>query len=53
MPNPREAIFDVLQAKKRRREQEERMRSGKTQQEALEEWNDRNQLARSAASKKG
>lgn len=48
MPNPREAIFDVLQAKKRRRDEEKRVHDGKSQEEALEEWNEKNQTARRA-----
>lgn len=43
MPNPREAIYDVLMAKKQRRELEQK------QQDLYDEWNQENQLARSAA----
>jgi hypothetical protein len=51
MPNPREAIYDVLQSKQRRREEEERI-YGKSKEEAYQEWNEKNQRARSAAALK-
>lgn len=46
MPNPREAIYDVLIAKRRRRK-EERLKL-----QAYVEWNHENQVARSAAALK-
>lgn len=50
MPDPREAVYDVLLAKKRRAEDERRLlRSNQTLAEAYEEWTAKNKTAGSQA----
>lgn len=49
MPNPREAIFDVLKSKQARLDEERRVhRQEVTQEQALENWSEDNKRARRA-----
>jgi len=54
MPDPREAVYDVLLSKKRRAEEEReiaqaRNKNAETLKDLYDEWNDNNRRARSAA----
>lgn len=54
MPDPREAIYDVLKAKHERAKQAEKIDAKLRESgHSLEDWNTANQRARSAARSRG
>lgn len=52
MPDPREAVYDVLLAKQRRAEDQRRLiRGNQTLAQAYEEWSNKNRTAGAAVRK--